>query len=145
MDVNWKQTKWHLCIHFACTCVQFTSWSNRIKTYIKFESHTIPIELIFWYYTWSQTTCRVIFSTLKDPRYPILMTFIFYNAGGADIHVGSFFNVKIWAHPIPMKFIYCNYTWSKITCMVINLTLSNSNAVYISLLHVEQKGKRPIR
>ena len=30
----WKQSKWHLCLHFDCTCVQFTSWSNRIKTYI---------------------------------------------------------------------------------------------------------------
>ena len=54
-------------------------------------------------------------------EYPsVLSRFCFLiNTRGAEIHVGSFFNVKTWPHPIPKKFIFCNYTWSKIACRVI--------------------------
>ena len=42
------------------------------------------------------------------------LIFYKYSTSGAEIHVGLFFNVKICPLAIPMKFIYCNYTWSKV-------------------------------
>ena len=46
-------------------------------------------------------------------------TLYFINTRGVEIHAGSFFNFKIWPHPILTKFIHCYYTLSKITYRVI--------------------------